>query len=118
MKPPLTVGILPRRRFLACDEVSRVRGGGSRPFGAEALATPRQIGDEAQSDAAPGKDVAGPEGDASRIVVSPDQIFPKQLYQYTRIPFERVVVRYILFSGAVVAVLTALGAVSLALFKW
>lgn len=50
-----------------------------------------------------------------RIVVRPDQIFQREIYRRTRLSLEGVVVRYVLISAAIVATLSLLAALGLAL---
>ena len=50
-----------------------------------------------------------------QIVVRPDQILQREFYRRTRLSLEGVVMRYILISAAIVATLTALAVLGLAL---
>jgi hypothetical protein len=80
------------------------------------LINPRQIEDPAPSETEPERGLPARKP-PRRIVVRPEQVFQREFYRRTRLSLESVVIHYVLISAAIVAGLSILAALGLALLR-
>jgi hypothetical protein len=80
-----------------------------------ALTKPGQVPPKPHDD--PAGERGGPTEPPRRIVVQPDQIFPRYFQSFSRPTFEGVIIRYVLISAAVVSATSIATMVLIALLR-